>query len=231
MAATLAAGGKNPVTGKQVMDAAKVPGVLAVMATAGLYDDSGKWLYQHRPAGEERRRRRPHRRLARQVRHRRRLAAARRRRQQRARRSGRSPTSRTRSAATRTRPRKNRRRADAGTRAAARHHARLSCAVGVTARARRSCVSRRHGCARSAKTDVVTLPTAIASPARWSTARSRPSRVQDRRCRHAVPGMGQAGQPRRDAAGRGADDRRQRYLGPLAAPPTVDQRRKPTTGR
>ena len=33
------------MTGKQVMDAAKVPGVLAVMATAGLYDDSGKWLY------------------------------------------------------------------------------------------------------------------------------------------------------------------------------------------
>jgi len=45
MAATLAAGGKNPVTSKQVMDPAKVPGVLAVMATAGLYDDSGKWLY------------------------------------------------------------------------------------------------------------------------------------------------------------------------------------------
>jgi glutaminase len=45
MAATLAAGGKNPVTGKQVMKAANVPGVLAVMATAGLYDDSGKWLY------------------------------------------------------------------------------------------------------------------------------------------------------------------------------------------
>jgi glutaminase len=45
MAATLAAGGRNPVTGKDVMDAAKVPGVLAVMATAGLYDDSGKWLY------------------------------------------------------------------------------------------------------------------------------------------------------------------------------------------
>jgi glutaminase len=46
MAATLAFGGKNPVTGKQVMDAAKVPGVLAIMATAGLYDDSGKWLYK-----------------------------------------------------------------------------------------------------------------------------------------------------------------------------------------
>src|SRR3954464_6187090 len=45
MAATLAFSGKNPVTNKQVLDAAKVPGVLAVMATAGLYDDSGKWLY------------------------------------------------------------------------------------------------------------------------------------------------------------------------------------------
>jgi glutaminase len=46
MAATLAAGGKNPVTGKRVLDSDKVPGVLAVMATAGLYDDSGKWLYR-----------------------------------------------------------------------------------------------------------------------------------------------------------------------------------------
>jgi len=45
MAATLAAGGKNPVTGKHVLDAANVPSVLAVMSTAGLYDDSGKWLY------------------------------------------------------------------------------------------------------------------------------------------------------------------------------------------
>lgn len=45
MAATLAFGGKNPITGKQVLDPAKVPGVLAIMATAGLYDDSGKWLY------------------------------------------------------------------------------------------------------------------------------------------------------------------------------------------
>jgi glutaminase len=45
MAATLAFSGRNPVTNKQVMDPAKVPGVLAVMATAGLYDDSGKWLY------------------------------------------------------------------------------------------------------------------------------------------------------------------------------------------
>jgi len=45
MAATLANGGKNPVTGKQCMKAENVPEVLAVMATAGLYDDSGKWLY------------------------------------------------------------------------------------------------------------------------------------------------------------------------------------------
>jgi glutaminase len=45
MAATLANGGKNPVTGKQVMKTENVPEVLAVMATAGLYDDTGKWLY------------------------------------------------------------------------------------------------------------------------------------------------------------------------------------------
>jgi glutaminase len=45
MAGTLAAMGRNPITGKQVIHAEKVPAVLAVMATAGLYDDSGKWLY------------------------------------------------------------------------------------------------------------------------------------------------------------------------------------------
>src|SRR5499426_853865 len=45
MAGTLANGGKNPVTAKQVMKTQNVPRVLAVMATAGLYDDSGKWLY------------------------------------------------------------------------------------------------------------------------------------------------------------------------------------------
>ena len=46
MAATLANGGRNPLTGKQVMKTANVPGTLAVMATAGLYDDSGKWFYR-----------------------------------------------------------------------------------------------------------------------------------------------------------------------------------------
>jgi glutaminase len=45
MAATLANGGVNPVTRQRVLDAKHVPGVLAVMATAGLYDDSGKWLF------------------------------------------------------------------------------------------------------------------------------------------------------------------------------------------
>jgi len=46
MAATLANGGKNPITGKQVIDPEHVQRVLAVMATAGLYDDSGIWLYR-----------------------------------------------------------------------------------------------------------------------------------------------------------------------------------------
>jgi glutaminase len=45
MAATLAFAGHNPVTKRQVLDPGLVPEVLAVMATAGLYDDSGKWLY------------------------------------------------------------------------------------------------------------------------------------------------------------------------------------------
>ena len=45
MAGTLANGGKNPVTGKQVIKPSNVPHILAVMATAGLYDDSGKWLF------------------------------------------------------------------------------------------------------------------------------------------------------------------------------------------
>jgi len=46
MAATLANGGKNPITGKQVIAREHVQRVLAVMATAGLYDDSGIWLYR-----------------------------------------------------------------------------------------------------------------------------------------------------------------------------------------
>jgi glutaminase len=46
MAATLANAGRNPVTQKQVVKADVVPEILAVMATAGLYDDSGKWLFR-----------------------------------------------------------------------------------------------------------------------------------------------------------------------------------------
>jgi glutaminase len=45
MGATLAFGGRNPVTKKQVVDSKVVPGLLAIMASAGMYDDSGKWLF------------------------------------------------------------------------------------------------------------------------------------------------------------------------------------------
>ncbi len=45
MAGTLANRGTNPVTGKRVLEAEHVPRLLAVMATAGLYDNSGKWLF------------------------------------------------------------------------------------------------------------------------------------------------------------------------------------------
>lgn len=44
MAATLAFGGRNPVTGQQVIQRAHVPVLLAIMAGAGLYDESGRWL-------------------------------------------------------------------------------------------------------------------------------------------------------------------------------------------
>ena len=45
MGATLAAGGVNPLTGTSVIDASICCYVLAVMATAGLYETSGDWLY------------------------------------------------------------------------------------------------------------------------------------------------------------------------------------------
>lgn len=45
MGATLANGGMNPVTKKQVMPAQHVPELLALMATAGFYDESGDWMY------------------------------------------------------------------------------------------------------------------------------------------------------------------------------------------
>jgi len=45
MGATLANKGKNPVTDAQVIDAKYTPKIMAIMATAGLYDNSGDWLY------------------------------------------------------------------------------------------------------------------------------------------------------------------------------------------
>ena len=46
MGATLADGGVNPKTGERVVSAEVCQRVLAVMATAGLYETSGDWLYE-----------------------------------------------------------------------------------------------------------------------------------------------------------------------------------------
>ena len=46
MAATLANGGVNPVTRDRIIDAIHCQHVLAVMVTAGLYENSGDWLYE-----------------------------------------------------------------------------------------------------------------------------------------------------------------------------------------
>jgi glutaminase len=45
MGATLADGGMNPLTRERVVDAIVCHYTLAVMATAGLYETSGDWLY------------------------------------------------------------------------------------------------------------------------------------------------------------------------------------------
>lgn len=45
MGATLADGGVNPLTGERVVDELTARCALAVMATAGLYETSGEWLY------------------------------------------------------------------------------------------------------------------------------------------------------------------------------------------
>jgi glutaminase len=46
MGATLADGGVNPMTGERAVDADCCRRVLAVLATAGLYEHSGDWLYE-----------------------------------------------------------------------------------------------------------------------------------------------------------------------------------------
>ncbi len=45
MGATLANEGVNPLTDKRLLDAEHVPELLAIMATAGFYDESGEWMY------------------------------------------------------------------------------------------------------------------------------------------------------------------------------------------
>lgn len=46
MGSVLANGGINPVSGEKIIDAENTPYILAVMATAGLYDNAGAWLYK-----------------------------------------------------------------------------------------------------------------------------------------------------------------------------------------
>jgi glutaminase len=46
MGATLADGGVNPITEERVIDASICKRVLAVLATAGLYELTGDWLYE-----------------------------------------------------------------------------------------------------------------------------------------------------------------------------------------
>ena len=46
MGATLANDGVNPITGVRALEAGKVPSVLSVMATCGMYDYSGNWIYK-----------------------------------------------------------------------------------------------------------------------------------------------------------------------------------------
>jgi glutaminase len=45
MGATLANEGTNPITGKKLLNSEHVPELLAIMATAGFYDESGEWMY------------------------------------------------------------------------------------------------------------------------------------------------------------------------------------------
>lgn len=45
MGATLANGGVNPLTGKRLLPEEDVPELLAIMLTAGFYDESGEWSF------------------------------------------------------------------------------------------------------------------------------------------------------------------------------------------
>ncbi|MBO6564141.1 MAG: glutaminase, partial [Pseudomonadales bacterium] len=46
MGATLSNGGINPLTEKRMLPAEHVPELLAIMATAGFYDESGEWMFE-----------------------------------------------------------------------------------------------------------------------------------------------------------------------------------------
>jgi len=46
MGAALANDGVNPITGVRALESNKVPSVLSVMATCGMYDYSGNWIYK-----------------------------------------------------------------------------------------------------------------------------------------------------------------------------------------
>ncbi|MBO9627760.1 MAG: glutaminase A, partial [Microbacterium sp.] len=46
MGATLAAGGRNPVTGEQVVSAETSRDTLALLASCGMYERSGEWLFE-----------------------------------------------------------------------------------------------------------------------------------------------------------------------------------------
>ena len=93
MGATLADGGVNPRTGDRVIGSAICKRVLAVMATAGLYERSGEWMYDIGLPGQERCQRGHRDGLAGQGRPRDVLAAARSGRQQRARQAAHHSTS------------------------------------------------------------------------------------------------------------------------------------------
>jgi glutaminase len=46
MAATLANGGLNPISGERAVDTRQVRDILSVMYTCGMYDYSGEWAYE-----------------------------------------------------------------------------------------------------------------------------------------------------------------------------------------
>jgi glutaminase len=46
MAATLAGGGVNPVSGERAVAAATIPSMLSVMTTCGIYDFTGEWVHR-----------------------------------------------------------------------------------------------------------------------------------------------------------------------------------------